>query len=80
MDTNYVTRDHFGMYARTNDGPGPSLMGANNLLCEIAYALPSFGGVLGIGDDLVAVPSPPALVPWPNRPEPKRPGLCPGCH
>jgi sporulation protein YlmC with PRC-barrel domain len=32
MDTNYVSRDHFGMYARDNDGPGPALMGANTLL------------------------------------------------
>ncbi len=80
MDTNYVTRDNFGMYARHNDGPGPSLMGANTLLGndvynndaedlgdikefmidmasgKIAYAVLSFGGVMGIGDKLFAVP------------------------
>ena len=80
MDTNYVTRDNFGMYARNNDGPGPSLMGANTLLGtdvynaddedlgdikefmldmatgKIAYAVLSFGGILGMGDKLFAVP------------------------
>lgn len=29
METNYVTRDKFGMYARHNGGPGPALMGAD---------------------------------------------------
>ena len=80
MDTNYVTRDNFGMYARNNDGPGPSLMGANTLLGndvynaddedlgdikefmldmatgKVAYAVLSFGGILGMGDKLFAVP------------------------
>jgi len=80
MDTNYVTRDNFGMYARENDGPGPSLMGANTLLGNdvynadgedlgdikefmldmasgrVAYAVLSFGGILGMGDKLFAVP------------------------
>ena len=80
MDTNYVSRDNFGMYARSNDGPGPSLMGANTLLGndvynkddedlgdikefmidmasgKIAYAVLSFGGVLGMGEKLFAVP------------------------
>ena len=80
MDTNYVTRDNFGMYARSNDGPGPSLMGANTLLGndvynaddedlgdikefmldmatgKVAYAVLSFGGILGMGDKLFAVP------------------------
>ena len=80
MDTNYVTRDNFGMYARNNDGPGPSLMGANTLLGNdvynaddedlgdikefmldmatgrVAYAVLSFGGILGMGDKLFAVP------------------------
>jgi len=80
MDTNYVTRDNFGMYARENDGPGPSLMGANTLLGndvynadgedlgdikefmldmasgKVAYAVLSFGGILGMGDKLFAVP------------------------
>ena len=80
MDTNYVTRDNFGMYANTTDGPGPSLMGANTLLGNDVYnkdgqdlgdikefmldmssgkdanAVLSFGGVLGLGDKLFAVP------------------------
>lgn len=80
MDTNYVSRDNFGMYARNNDGPGPALMGANTLLgndvCnadgedlgdikefmldmatgKVAYAVLSFGGILGMGDKLFAVP------------------------
>jgi sporulation protein YlmC with PRC-barrel domain len=80
MTTNYVTRDNFGMYANSNAGPGPSLMGANTLLGndvynkddeslgdikefmvemssgKIAYAVLSFGGLLGMGDKLFAVP------------------------
>ena len=80
MDTNYVSRDNFGMYTRNNDGPGPSLMGADTLLGndvynkdgqdlgdikefmidmksgKVAYAVLSFGGVLGMGDKLFAVP------------------------
>lgn len=34
METNYVTRDKFGMYANRGDdeGPGPELMGADTLL------------------------------------------------
>ena len=80
MDTNYVTRDNFGMYAKKNDGPGPELMGADTLLGndvynkdaedlgdikefmidmasgKIAYAVLSYGGVLGLGDTLFAVP------------------------
>ena len=80
MDTNYVTRDNFGMYARNNDGPGPALMGANTLLGndvynadgedlgdikefmldmasgKVVYAVLSFGGLLGMGDKLFAVP------------------------
>ena len=80
MKTNYVTRDNFGMYAQTSEGPGPALMGANTLLgndvCnadgdelgdikefmidmatgKIAYAVLSFGGLLGMGDKLFAVP------------------------
>ena len=80
MDTNYVSRDNLGMYARKNDGPGPSLMGADTLLGndvynkddedlgdikefmidmasgKIAYAVLSFGGLLGMGDKLFAVP------------------------
>lgn len=85
MDTNYVTRDSFGMYANSAHGPGPSLMGADTLLGNdvynkaeedlgdikefmidmatgrVAYAVLSFGGLLGMGDKLFAVPWP-ALV------------------
>jgi len=80
MSTNYVTRDNFGMYANSSEGPGPALMGANTLLGndvfnkdsqdlgdikefmidmasgKIAYAVLSFGGVLGMGNKLFAVP------------------------
>ena len=80
METNYVTRDKFGMYANASGGPGPALMGADTLLgndvCnkdgedlgdikefmidmasgKIAYAVLSFGGLLGLGDKLFAVP------------------------
>lgn len=82
METNYVTRDNFGMYANSAEGPGPALMGANTLLGndvynqdgedlgdikefmidmasgKIAYAVLSFGGLLGMGDKLFAVPWP----------------------
>jgi sporulation protein YlmC with PRC-barrel domain len=80
MQTNYVTRDNFGMYASSTDGPGPALMGADTLLGndvynkdgedlgdikefmidmasgKVAYAVLSFGGLLGLGDKLFAVP------------------------
>ena len=80
MSTNYVTRDNFGMYANSNSGPGPALMGADTLLGndvynedgeslgdikefmidmasgKVAYAVLSFGGMLGMGDKLFAVP------------------------
>ncbi len=80
MTSNYLTRDHFGMYANSFDGPGPALVGANTLLgnevCnnegeslgdikefmvdmatgKVAYAVLSFGGLLGLGDKLFAVP------------------------
>lgn len=80
METNYVTRDNFGMYTHGDSGPGPALMGADTLLGndvynkdgedlgdikefmvdmatgKIAYAVLSFGGVLGLGDKLFAVP------------------------
>ena len=80
MNVNYVTRDNFGMYANSSEGPGPALMGANTLLGndvynkdgkdlgdikefmidmasgKIAYAVLSFGGLLGLGDKLFAVP------------------------
>lgn len=32
METNYITRDNFGMYASSDSGPGPALMGADTLL------------------------------------------------
>ncbi len=80
MNTNYITRDNFGMYSTRAPGPGPSLMGADTLLgndvCnkdgedlgdikefmidmatgKVAYAVLSFGGLLGMGDKLFAVP------------------------
>jgi sporulation protein YlmC with PRC-barrel domain len=80
MDSNYLTRDNFGMYANRTDGPGPALMGADTLLGndvynkdgedlgdikefmidmasgKVAYAVLSFGGLLGMGDKLFAVP------------------------
>ena len=37
MSTNYVTRDNFGMYANSSQGPGPALMGANTLLGNDVY-------------------------------------------
>lgn len=80
MATNYITRDNFGMYANSDNGPGPALMGANTLLGndvynkdgedlgdikefmldmatgKVAYAVLSFGGLLGLGDKLFVVP------------------------
>jgi len=80
METNYVTRDQYGMYADSSNGPGPALMGADTLLGndvynndgedlgdikefmiemtsgKISYAVLSFGGMLGLGDKLFAVP------------------------
>ncbi len=83
MDTNYVSRDTYGMYkgySDTSGGPGPTLMGADTLLGNdvyndadeklgtikefmidmasgrIAYAVLSYGGFLGMGDRLFAVP------------------------
>ena len=32
MDTNYVTRDTYGMYTKQAGGPGPGLMGADTLM------------------------------------------------
>jgi sporulation protein YlmC with PRC-barrel domain len=84
MQTNYVSRDTYGMYRNytNSSGPGPSLMGADTLLGNdvyngagenlgnikefmidmgsgrIAYAVLSFGGFLGMGDRLFAVPWP----------------------
>jgi sporulation protein YlmC with PRC-barrel domain len=82
MQTNYVSRDTYGMYKNYSgsSGPGPALMGADTLLGNdvyngagenlgsikefmidmaagrIAYAVLSFGGFLGMGDRLFAVP------------------------
>lgn len=80
METNYVTRDNFGMYSDSGSGPGPELMGANTLLGndvynkegddlgdikefmfdmasgKVAYAVLSYGGMMGMGDKLFAVP------------------------
>ena len=80
METNYVTRDKYGMYSDSASGPGPALMGADTLLGNdvynndgedlgdikefmidmasgnVAYAVLSFGGLLGMGNKLFAVP------------------------
>ena len=80
METNYVTRDNFGMYSNDDSGPGPELMGADTLMGndvyngegddlgdikefmidmatgKVSYAVLSFGGILGMGDKLFAVP------------------------
>ncbi len=80
MDSSYVTRDKFGMYANASGGPGPEIMGADTLLGndvynrdgedlgdikefmidmasgKVEYAVLSFGGILGLGDKLFAVP------------------------
>jgi PRC-barrel domain len=81
METNYVSRDTYGMYKDSKiGGPGPYLMGADTLLGNdvynaqeeklgtikeimiemgtgrIGYAVLSFGGFLGMGDRLFAVP------------------------
>ena len=82
METNYVSRDTYGMYKgyTGGKGPGPALMGADTLLGNdvynqsdenlgsikefmvdmqtgrISYAVLSFGGFLGLGDRLFAVP------------------------
>jgi sporulation protein YlmC with PRC-barrel domain len=80
MESNYISRDTYGMYRNAEGGPGPSLMGADTLLGNdvynasneslgtikefmidmntgnISYAVLSFGGFLGMGDRLFAVP------------------------
>jgi sporulation protein YlmC with PRC-barrel domain len=80
METNYISRDTYGMYKNTQGGPGPSLMGADTLIGnyvyntadeslgtikelmiemstgKIGYAVLSYGGFLGMGDRLFAVP------------------------
>ena len=32
METNYISRDTYGMYRNTEGGPGPALMGADTLI------------------------------------------------
>jgi len=80
METNYISRDTYGMYKNAGSGPGPALMGADTLIGndvynqaneslgtikelmiemnsgKISYAVLSFGGFLGMGDRLFAVP------------------------
>lgn len=80
METNYISRDTYGMYKNAESGPGPALMGADTLIGndvynrsdenlgtikelmidmssgEIGYAVLSYGGFLGMGDRLFAVP------------------------
>jgi sporulation protein YlmC with PRC-barrel domain len=80
METNYISRDTYGMYKNTQGGPGSSLMGADTLIGndvyntadeslgtikelmiemstgKIGYAVLSYGGFLGMGDRLFAVP------------------------
>jgi sporulation protein YlmC with PRC-barrel domain len=80
MESNYISRDTYGMYKDMGSGPGPTLMGADTLLGNdvyntadenlgsikefmidmstgnISYAVLSFGGFLGLGDRLFAVP------------------------
>src|SRR6204780_4471862 len=80
METNYISRDTYGMYKDIGSGPGPTLMGADTLIGndvyntaneslgtikelmiemssgKISYAVLAFGGFLGMGDRLFAVP------------------------
>jgi sporulation protein YlmC with PRC-barrel domain len=80
MESNYLSRDTYGMYKNASHGPGPALMGADTLIGNdvyntaeeslgtikelmiemstgnINYAVLSFGGFLGMGDRLFAVP------------------------
>jgi sporulation protein YlmC with PRC-barrel domain len=80
MESNYLSRDTYGMYKNVGPGPGPALMGADTLIGndvynsadeslgtikefmiemgtgKINYAVLSFGGFLGVGDRLFAVP------------------------
>src|ERR1700679_1880699 len=80
METNYISRDTYGMYKNVGPGTGPSLMGADTLIGndlyntanerfgtskelmtdmssrKISYAVLSYGGFLGMGDRLFAVP------------------------
>src|SRR5277367_246840 len=80
MESNYISRDTYGMYRNYEGGPGPALMGADTLIGndvyntadeslgsikelmiemstgKISYAVLSYGGFLGMGDRLFAVP------------------------
>jgi hypothetical protein len=80
MESNYLSRDTYGMYKNAGPGPGPALMGADTLIGNdvyntakeslgtikelmvdmssgnINYAVLSYGGFLGMGDRLFAVP------------------------
>jgi sporulation protein YlmC with PRC-barrel domain len=80
METNYISRDTYGMYKNTEGGPRPALMGAETLIGngvhnttdeklgtikelmiematgKISYAVLAYGGFLGMGDRLFAVP------------------------
>jgi sporulation protein YlmC with PRC-barrel domain len=80
MESNYLSRDTYGMYKNLGAGPGPALMGADTLIGNdvyntageslgtikelmidmssgmINYAVLSYGGFLGLGDRLFAVP------------------------
>lgn len=37
METNYISRDTYGMYRNTEGGPGPALMGADTLIGNDVY-------------------------------------------
>jgi sporulation protein YlmC with PRC-barrel domain len=80
MESNYLSRDTYGMYKNLGAGPNPALMGADTLIGNdvynkadeslgtikelmidmssgtINYAVLSYGGFLGVGDRLFAVP------------------------
>jgi hypothetical protein len=80
MESNYISRDTYGMYKTAGSGLGPRLMGADTLMGndvyntaneslgtikefmidmatgQVIYAVLSYGGFLGVGDRLFAVP------------------------
>jgi sporulation protein YlmC with PRC-barrel domain len=37
METNYISRDTYGMYKNAGSGPGPALMGADTLIGNDVY-------------------------------------------
>ena len=37
METNYISRDTYGMYKNVGSGPGPALMGADTLIGNDVY-------------------------------------------